>query len=47
MLTSLGSIEILLKDNGTVAQMVEHRTEDPSVGGSMPSRATIKVQNDR
>ncbi len=26
---------------GSVAQLVEHGIEDPSVGGSNPSRATI------
>ena len=28
---------------GLVAQSVEQRTENPRVGGSIPSRATIKV----
>ncbi len=27
---------------GLVAQLVEQRTENPRVGGSIPSRATIK-----
>ncbi len=29
--------------NGSVAQSVEQRTENPCVGGSIPSRATIYV----
>jgi len=29
------------KGSGSVAQLVEHGIEDPSVGGSIPSRATI------
>ena len=29
------------KGSGSVAQLVEHGIEDPSVGGSNPSRATI------
>jgi hypothetical protein len=28
---------------GSVAQSVEQRTENPRVGGSIPSRATIRV----
>ena len=28
---------------GVVAQLVEHRTENPGVGGSSPPRTTIKV----
>ncbi|CCQ97693.1 hypothetical protein CULT_70002 [[Clostridium] ultunense Esp] len=28
---------------GSVAQSVEQRTENPRVGGSIPSRATIKT----
>ena len=27
---------------GSVAQLVEQRTENPRVGGSIPSRATLK-----
>ena len=30
---------------GSVAQTVEQRTENPCVGGSIPSRATIKRFN--
>jgi hypothetical protein len=30
---------------GSVAQSVEQRTENPRVGGSIPSRATISVQS--
>ena len=29
---------------GSVAQLVEQRTENPRVGGSIPSRATIFVR---
>ena len=29
---------------GSIAQSVEQRTENPRVGGSIPSRATIKIQ---
>ena len=28
---------------GSVAQSVEQRTENPRVGGSIPSRATIRI----
>ena len=36
-----------MSSNGSVAQSVEQRTENPCVGGSIPSRATIGdfVQN--
>jgi hypothetical protein len=30
----------LLKADGAVAQLVEHRTENPGVGGSTPPRTT-------
>ena len=30
---------------GSVAQSVEQRTENPRVGGSIPSRATINTYN--
>ena len=33
------------KSNGSVAQSVEQRTENPCVGGSIPSRATIYLTN--
>jgi hypothetical protein len=36
----LGSGGRLNPMNGTVAQLVEHRTEDASVGGSNPPRST-------
>ena len=37
---------MILLDNGLVAQSVEQRTENPCVGGSIPSQATIsKKQN--
>ena len=29
-------------NKGSVAQLVEQRTENPCVGGSIPSRATLK-----
>jgi hypothetical protein len=29
---------------GTVAQSVEQRTENPRVGGSIPSRPTTKIR---
>lgn len=29
------------KKEGMVAQLVEHRTENPGVGGSIPPRTTI------
>jgi hypothetical protein len=28
---------------GSVAQLVEQRTENPCVGGSIPSRATLNI----
>ena len=31
------------KTFGSVAQLVEQRTENPCVGGSIPSRATINI----
>jgi hypothetical protein len=31
------------RKNGLVAQLVEQRTENPRVGGSTPSQATIKI----
>ena len=31
-----------LKGNGLVAQLVERRTENPYVGGSIPPQATIR-----
>jgi hypothetical protein len=31
-----------LEQSGTVAQLVEHRTENPGVGGSIPPRTTKK-----
>jgi hypothetical protein len=33
-------IHTFAKQNGQVAQLVEHRTEDASVGGSNPSLST-------
>tara|TARA_B100000927_G_scaffold23034_1_gene17448 strand:+ start:221 stop:334 length:114 start_codon:yes stop_codon:yes gene_type:complete len=31
---------LILQLDGSVAQLVEQRTENPCVGGSIPSRAT-------
>jgi hypothetical protein len=39
-LRSFATIAALHKNSGSVAQLVEHGIEDPSVGGSIPSRAT-------
>jgi hypothetical protein len=36
-----------LKKYGSVAQSVEQRTENPRVGGSIPSRATIYMNFER
>ena len=35
----------LQKDNGALAQLVEHRTENPCVPGSIPGGTTIKIAN--
>ncbi len=34
-----------LKSTGAVAQLVEHRTENPGVAGSIPARTTILTRN--
>jgi hypothetical protein len=34
-------------DSGQVAQLVEQRTENPRVGGSIPSLATIRINAQR
>ncbi len=39
--TCLDASSRLLGEHGSVAQLVEQRTENPCVGGSIPSRATI------
>jgi hypothetical protein len=36
-----GGLQALLQLSGRVAQLVEQRTENPCVGGSIPSPATI------
>jgi hypothetical protein len=33
-----------VQNRGSVAQSVEQRTENPRVGGSIPSRATIGIR---
>ena len=33
------------KKNGALAQLVEHRTENPCVPGSIPGGTTIKIAN--
>ena len=32
-------------ENGALAQLVEHRTENPCVPGSIPGGTTIKIAN--
>ena len=41
----LGYLIRVLPEEGLVAQLVERWTEDPSVGGSTPSRSTKKINN--
>tara|TARA_A100001015_G_scaffold111968_1_gene124347 strand:- start:450 stop:584 length:135 start_codon:yes stop_codon:yes gene_type:complete len=36
---------LILQLDGSVAQLVEQRTENPCVGGSIPSRATSLLWN--
>ena len=33
------------KSTGTLAQLVEHRTENPGVPGSIPGGTTTKIEN--
>ena len=39
--STLCTLAILKHFNASVAQLVEHRFEEPSVGGSIPSGGTI------
>ena len=44
-LVNLPATNSLKRADGLVAQLVEQRTENPRVGGSNPSQATISFRN--
>ena len=42
---TVGAVFPIMEATGQVAQLVEHRTENPGVGGSIPPLSTVKIES--